>query len=79
MSGSSELGNFVVFAGQGGIADHVSIGDGARLAARSGVIRDLEGGQDYGGAPAIPVKQWRRQLAAIAKLGRPPPKGASNE
>lgn len=78
ISGSCKLGDFVVLAGQVGIADHITVGDGARLAARSGIIADLTGGQDYGGAPAVPVKQWRRQIAAIARLGRPP-KRVNNE
>jgi len=71
MSGSSELGEFVVLGGQVGLADHVRIGDGARLAARSAMAPgDLPGGQDYVGAPAIPVREWRRQMAAFALLGR---------
>jgi UDP-3-O-[3-hydroxymyristoyl] glucosamine N-acyltransferase len=71
MSGSGELGEFVVLGGQAGLADHVRIGDGARLAARSAVVPgELPGGQDYGGAPAIPVREWRRQMAAFALLGR---------
>lgn len=71
MSGSCELGDFVVLGGQVGLADHVKIGDGARLAARSAMAPgELPGGQDYGGAPAIPVRDWRRQMAAYAMLGR---------
>jgi UDP-3-O-[3-hydroxymyristoyl] glucosamine N-acyltransferase len=78
ISGSCDLGDFVVLGGQVGIADHVTIGDGARLAARGATAGDLEGGQDYGGAPAVPIKQWRRQIASIIRLGRPP-KRVSNE
>jgi UDP-3-O-[3-hydroxymyristoyl] glucosamine N-acyltransferase len=71
MSGSCELGDFVVLGGQIGLADHVKIGDGARLAARSAVPSgELAGGQDYGGFPALPVREWRRQMAAYAMLGR---------
>ena len=78
ISGSCELGEFVVLGGQVGLADHVSIGDGARLAARAAVAPgELPGGQDYGGAPARPVQQWRRELAAVALLARRP-KRASN-
>jgi UDP-3-O-[3-hydroxymyristoyl] glucosamine N-acyltransferase len=72
VSGSCELGDFVVLGGQVGLADHVKIGDGARLAARSALAPgELPGGQDYGGAPALPIREWRRQMAAIARLGRP--------
>lgn len=71
MSGSSELGDFVVLGGQVGIADHARIGDGARLAARTGVMPgDLPGGRDYGGMPAKPVGEWRREMGAIALLAK---------
>lgn len=70
LSGSTKLGDFVVFGGQAAAAGHLTIGDGAQFAARSGVTRNLEGGQTYGGAPAVPIQQWRRQMAAIARLGK---------
>jgi UDP-3-O-[3-hydroxymyristoyl] glucosamine N-acyltransferase len=72
VSGSCELGDFVVLGGQVGLADHVKIGDGARLAARSAMAPGiLPGGQDYGGAPPLPIREWRRQMAVIARLGKP--------
>ena len=71
ISGSCEIGDFVVMGGQVGIADHVTIGDGARLAARTGVIPGkLAGGQDYGGLPARPVKDWLRESVALTKLAK---------
>ena len=71
MAGSCELGDFVVLGGQAALADHVKIGDGARLAGRSAAVPgELAGGQDYGGVPAVPIREWRRQMAAIAMLGR---------
>jgi hypothetical protein len=30
----------------------------------------LPGGQDYGGMPAKPVSQWRREMAAVVLLAR---------
>jgi len=69
ISGSCELGDFVVVGGQAGIADHALIGDGARLAARTGVIPGvLAGGQDYGGMPAKPMREYARELAAVKML-----------
>ncbi len=67
-SGSVTIGDGVIMGGQVGIADHVTIGHGARLAAGSGVTRDLDGGQDYGGAPARPIAVWRREVAAVRRL-----------
>jgi UDP-3-O-[3-hydroxymyristoyl] glucosamine N-acyltransferase len=29
---------------------------------------DLEGGQDYGGIPAKPLKEWAREIVAISNL-----------
>lgn len=70
ISGSTKIGAGSVLAAQVGVTGHLTIGPGVRLAARSAVIRDLDGGQAYGGAPAIPVALWRRQLAAISRLGK---------
>ncbi len=70
ISGSTKLGDFVVCAGQVGFAGHLTIGDGVTLAARAGVIHDLKAGGTYGGLPAVPIMQWRRQTVALARLGR---------
>jgi UDP-3-O-[3-hydroxymyristoyl] glucosamine N-acyltransferase len=64
------LGDFVIVAGGVGIADHVTIGDRARLAGLSGVAHDLEGGRDYGGIPARPIREWHKEGLLIAKLAR---------
>lgn len=68
IAGSTEIGAGCVIAAQTGFAGHLKIGPGTRFAARSGVIKDVKGGQTMGGAPAIPMKQWLRQLAAINRL-----------
>ena len=71
LSGSVELGDFVVLGGQVGVADHAQIGDGARIAAKSGVPPgSYPGGRDYGGFPLRPVVQWRREVATLALLAK---------
>jgi len=70
VSGSTRIGAGSVLAAQVGVTGHLTIGPNVQLAARSAVIRDLPGDQAYGGAPAIPAAQWRRQLAAISRLGK---------
>jgi UDP-3-O-[3-hydroxymyristoyl] glucosamine N-acyltransferase len=70
ISGSTRLGDFVVIGGQAGLAGHLSVGSGVRIAARSGVTGDVSPGIDVGGAPAVPVGEWRRQIAAVKRLGR---------
>jgi UDP-3-O-[3-hydroxymyristoyl] glucosamine N-acyltransferase len=73
ISGSCDIGDYVVMAGQVGIADHVKIGSGIRLGARTGMQTGaelLEPG-DYGGVPAKPVRDWLRELHAVAQLSKP--------
>jgi UDP-3-O-[3-hydroxymyristoyl] glucosamine N-acyltransferase len=70
ISGSTQIGAGSVLAAQVGITGHLILGPEVRLAARSAVIKDLPGHDTYGGAPAIPIRQWRRQMAAISRLSR---------
>jgi UDP-3-O-[3-hydroxymyristoyl] glucosamine N-acyltransferase len=67
-AGSVTTGDYVVCAGQVGIADHVHIGTGAILGAKAGVHRDLPGGKSYLGAPAAPVAEATRAVMAMQKL-----------
>ncbi len=68
VAGSSDLGRYVVLAGQAGVADHVTVGDQAILTARAGTFRNLDGGQAYGGNPAIPLSEWKRYVTLFPRL-----------
>ena len=70
LAGSARVGEFVQIAGQVGVADHRTVGDGVRLAGQTGVTRDIEPGGTYGGTPAVPIRQWHRQSAHLARLAR---------
>jgi UDP-3-O-[3-hydroxymyristoyl] glucosamine N-acyltransferase len=70
ISGSSRLGDFAMLGGQVGLAGHLSIGSGAKLAAQSGVMRDVPPGATMGGYPAVPIRDWHRQTAALARLAK---------
>ncbi len=70
LSGSIEIGDFVVMGGQVGVADHVKIGTGVQIAAKAGVTGNLASGQVYGGFPAKPVGQWRREMGAISLFAK---------
>jgi len=74
IAGSSVLGDFVMSGGQAAVADHCRIGSGARLAGRTGVVsrQEIEGGRDYGGVPAKPLRDWLRELHAVAALIKKP-------
>jgi UDP-3-O-[3-hydroxymyristoyl] glucosamine N-acyltransferase len=76
LSGSVTLGDFAMLGGSVGLAPHVTIGSGARVAARSGVMHDVPPGQTWGGYPATPRMQWMRQLAVLARLASPGEKAA---
>ena len=70
LAGSVRVGDFVQIAGQVGVADHRAVGDGARLAGQTGVTRDIEPGGTFGGTPAVPIRQWHRQSAQLARLAK---------
>jgi UDP-3-O-[3-hydroxymyristoyl] glucosamine N-acyltransferase len=70
ISGSTCLDDFVVVGGQAGITGHLRIGAGARIAAQSGVMRNVEAGNTVGGSPAVPMTDWLRQSAVLGQLAR---------
>jgi UDP-3-O-[3-hydroxymyristoyl] glucosamine N-acyltransferase len=68
ISGSTVIGNGVMLGGQVGAAGHITIHDGAKVAAQSGLHADIPPQAIYGGYPAVPVKDWHRQTIALSKL-----------
>ena len=70
VSGSTRFGDFAVLAAQGGVAGHLTIGAGAQIGAQAGVMRDVPPGAKVVGSPAMPVREFFRGVAALAKLAR---------
>ncbi len=70
LSGSTILGRNVVMGGQSATAGHLQIGDFATLAARCAATKSLEGGKVYAGVPAMDIRLWRRQQAALMRLAK---------
>jgi UDP-3-O-[3-hydroxymyristoyl] glucosamine N-acyltransferase len=70
IAGSSVLEDFVVLGARVGLSNDVTVGEGAQLAASSGVHRNVPAGGRFGGTPAKPVKQWFREIMAIEQLTR---------
>ncbi|MFZ1772599.1 MAG: UDP-3-O-(3-hydroxymyristoyl)glucosamine N-acyltransferase [Rhizobiaceae bacterium] len=68
LSGSVTLGDGVMLGGSVGIADHLTIGSGAMIAARAGVMHDVPAGARFAGAPAKPIKEFFREVAALRQL-----------
>ena len=56
--------------GQAGIADHVTIGDGARIGASAGVIGDVAPGATVAGYPAVARGLWLRATALALAAAR---------
>ena len=62
------IGDFAALGGQAGLIGHLTIGAGAQIAAQSGVMNDVPAGEKWGGAPALPIRQFFREVAALRKL-----------
>lgn len=70
LAGSSELGNAVVMGGQSATSGHLKIGDGAIIAARGGVSKDLAGGKVYGGFPIMEQIEWLKMQAKLKRINK---------
>lgn len=70
IAGSVTVGDYVTMGGRVAVRDHVSIVSKVRLAATSCVTRDIKEPGDYGGFPAVPIHQWRRQVANYSRTSK---------
>lgn len=68
VAGSTRLGNDVILAGHVGVTDHLTIADGARIAAKSAVFGDIPAGASFSGHPARPHRQFLRAQAALYRI-----------
>ena len=70
------LEDFVAIGGQAGLAGHLHVGAGAQIAAAAGVMNDVPAGERWGGAPAQPLREFFREVAAVKKLAKGAPPAA---
>ena len=73
LSGSIVIEKDVVLGGQVGIGEHARIEEGVMLGGQGGVLPNkvLRGkGVAFWGTPARPVREYLKQLAALARLAR---------
>lgn len=67
IAGSCVIGDRVVIAGQAGLADHLNIGDDSIIMAQAGVTKSFPNKSIIMGAPAVPRKEFVRQLQVMKK------------
>jgi UDP-3-O-[3-hydroxymyristoyl] glucosamine N-acyltransferase len=73
LSGSITIEKNVVLGGQVGIGEHARIEEGVMLGGQGGVLPNkvLRGkGVAFWGTPAQPVREYLKQLALLARLGK---------
>ena len=68
ISGSTTVGDFVQIAGQAGLVGHLRIGSRSRIGGQAGVMADVPDGTEVVGSPAMPVRSFFRQVAALRRL-----------
>ena len=82
ISGSCTIGDYAVVGGQVGIGDHATIGTEVILGSGSGVLthKKVRGpGVVFWGRPARPLKQYLKELAALARLPEQQPEKQKKE
>jgi|TARA_B110000971_G_C20032032_1_gene511903 UDP-3-O-[3-hydroxymyristoyl] glucosamine N-acyltransferase len=61
-AGSSTIGNNVSIGGQAGISGHLKIGNNVKIGGGSGVVKDIKDGTIVMGYPAVPLKNFLKNL-----------------
>ncbi len=68
ISGSVVVEDYVMMAGQVGVAPYSHIGKGAKIGAKSGVSGRIPPGEEVIGIPAINARIWKRAAVIFTKL-----------
>lgn len=57
-----------MWGGQAGAMDHISVGDGAQVAGKTGLTEDVAAGSTMGGFPARSLKEFLKAQALLFRL-----------
>jgi UDP-3-O-[3-hydroxymyristoyl] glucosamine N-acyltransferase len=79
IAGSVTLGDFVMLGGRVGVSDHVTLGTGAQLAASSGVMDNVPAGGIWAGTPAVPIREFFRQIAGLRRMSKSRPRKSESQ
>lgn len=70
VAGSSKTGKRVILAAQAGLVGHIEVADGVILMARGAFSKSISESGAYGGAPALPIKEYHEQVIHAKRLSR---------
>ncbi len=70
LAGSSTFEDNVVLGAKVGVNNHVVVGEGAQVAAMSGIKDSIPPGERWGGIFARPASQWLREMIVVERLAR---------
>ena len=70
VAGSTQVEDDVIIGGQAGVADHLMIGQGARLLVQSGTIADVPAAATIFGTPARTHREFLRGQVALYRLAK---------
>lgn len=70
IAGSTDVGDYAVLAGKAGIVGHIRIGKGATVGGASVVTRSVPDGEFVTGYPAVPHREWKKQMVHLSRLSR---------
>ena len=70
LAGSLTLEDYVALGAKVGINNHVVVGEGAQVAAMSGIKDSIPPGARWGGIFARPSRQWLREMVTLERLAK---------
>lgn len=68
VAGSTKVGKHCMIGGQVGFAGHISIADNVNIGAQSGIPNNVDSACSLMGYPAIPSKEFARQVVLVKRL-----------
>jgi UDP-3-O-[3-hydroxymyristoyl] glucosamine N-acyltransferase len=68
LAGSAKIGNWVVLAGRSSVSNKVEIADRTVVGGLAGVTKSIDTAGEYMGFPAVPARQWRRQIVEARRF-----------
>jgi UDP-3-O-[3-hydroxymyristoyl] glucosamine N-acyltransferase len=69
IAGSTRVGARCMIGGCSCINGHIEIGDDVVIIGFSMVLKSIPAKSQYGGVPARPVREWRREVGRLRRLG----------